>query len=245
MGAWGEGLLDNDTALDVAADWDQFVTPLIKLANWDGAQIWKFMERCYFRQGINCQDSNDNLQLLAVGALYQKHDLALPPDLKALLERAVSIELTADFISEWRDKKARKKVLLAFLESIGGKRVKVSSIDSENLDIVAEIEALKPFTDHLDRWAKVVSPPHSDDDFERLYPPFLDAIERLLIQGIKPQMLKSDQEHELIKLRFMIMAFYVAWKAERSSEEIATIVRHAKATEGAFFMALDIGGSGA
>ena len=50
MGAWGEGLLDNDTALDVAADWDQFVTQLIKLANWDGAQIWKFMERCYQRQ---------------------------------------------------------------------------------------------------------------------------------------------------------------------------------------------------
>ncbi len=244
MGAWGNGLLENDTALDFVLNWEDYVVQNLTHASWDGSATWKFLIRIYFRLGLNPMDSHDNCELFAACALFQKHKLRIPDDMKAVLEKAISAELAPEALDEWDDGPGRKKVLNALLKRIGGKRVKVAQDQVNAMDLDVAIMELVPFTNQIGRWADVVSPPHSDDDFERLYPRFFDSIEKLLTLGVKPGMCKTEQELTLIKHRFMIMAFYVAWKADNSAEEIRNIVKQAQATDGNFFMALDIGGAG-
>lgn len=245
MGAWGKGLLENDTALDVAADWDRFVTPYVTLASWNGEQVWDFFKRIYFRSGLNPHESDTNAEVLAVGALFQRHQLSIVPELKAALRDAASAELGKESLDEWDDPKDRKRVLMEFLKSIGETPKKAARSDAGDAVVAEAIADLLPFTAHFDRWAGVVSPPGSDDDFEKLYPAFFDSIEKMLTSGFSAGMFKTTQQERLVQLRFMLMTFYVAWKTGKSAGEIVALVRQAEATKGAFFMAIAIGGSGA
>jgi hypothetical protein len=245
MGAWGKGFLENDTALDLVAHWDQFMMPYIASASWNGEEVWDFFKRIYFRHGINHQDSSTNTEILAIGALYQKHKLLLPSELKTTLGQAANAELRKDALNEWDDPKERRRVLLALLTEIGETRNEISAQKPDNSAIERETKGLLSFTEHFDRWAKVVSPPHNDDDFERLYPAFFDSIEKVLMSGIRPGMVRTNAQEKLIQLRFMIMAFYVAWKVGKAPSDILELVRQAEATGGSFFLALDVGGSDA
>jgi hypothetical protein len=244
MGAWGKGLLDNDTALDVAADWERFVQPRIADSAWGGEDTWQFFRRTYFRHGINPHDTETNAELLALGALHDRHGIAPARELRGLLGRAANAELRQHALDEWDDPKARKRTLLEFLAAIGEPAAKATRGEADT-EVAAEIARLKPFTDQLDRWAGVVSPPHDDDEFERLYPPFFDAIEKSLLAGLRPGAERTPAQARLVQLRFMLMAFHVAWKAELPPDGIRELVRQAQATEGHFFMALDIGGADA
>lgn len=241
MGAWGENLLDNDDALDVVADWNEFVAPCIAAAGWGAEQVWNFLRKVYFRDGLPTDDSDFNRQLLAVGVLFQRHGLQpLPADLVARLEEAVSTELDPDALAEWSAPRKRRKALLDFLASFGGRRKPAPRPGAAAAPSLQASDALRPFVSRLPEWAHVVSPPRANADFERLYPALFDRIEELLAQGLKRSTGYVGADAELLKLRFMLLCFYTGWKAGLSPEQITELVAAGERTQGEFFLAFGL-----
>lgn len=241
MGAWGEDLLDNDDALDTVADWDEFVAPYIASAGWGTDRVWAFFRRIYFREGLPTDDSDFNRQLLAVGVLFQRHGLLpLPTELVSLLEEAVDTELAPDALAEWSAPRKRKKALIDFLASFGGQRKAIPKVGPSTLLSLPAADELRPFALRLPEWARVVSPPSSNADFERLYPALFNQIERVLTQGLKRSTMYVGADAELLKLRFMLLCFYAGWKAKLAPEQIDDLVAAAERTQGGFFLALGL-----
>ena len=92
---------------------------------------------------------------------------------------------------------------------------------------------------------KTVTIPEENDDFEKYYPSFFNEIDKLLIEGIPKPISYTEQEMQLIKLRFMLLAFYVGWKSQRcSSEEMLQFIRYAEMTQGYLLFNIEIFGEG-
>ncbi len=242
MGAWGAGILENDYALDFVAHWEKYIAPSIDSKAWDAEITWSFLRDLYFGNRFNLQDTAQNAEILALAVLFHRHSLELPEGLKQTAESAVNSELRAAALGEWEDSKARKRVLLELLSSIGGEQRTVSKAELGSPTIAAEIEKLLPFTRKFSRWAKTVTIPRDDDEFEKLYPAFFDQLDRLLIAGMPQPRAETDEEARLIKLRLMLIAFYAAWKARCSASEIVSIVKQAGATNGYIWINVEIFG---
>lgn len=240
MGAWSESLLDNDDAMDTVADWNDFVAPYIA-AGWGAEQVWSFFSKVYFRDGLPTDDSDFNRQLLAVGALFQRHGLLpLPAELVSLLEQAVNTELDPDALADWSAPRKRKKALTDFLVSFGGQRKASPKPSKSASPSLQAADALRPFVSRLSEFAHVVSPPSANADFDRLYPELLNEIERVLTHGLKRSTIYIGPDAELLKLRFMLLCFYVGWKADFTPERIIDLVAAGERTQGGFFLALGL-----
>jgi hypothetical protein len=115
MGAWGEGLLENDTAGDLEVFWNDFVVPGRKEDRkfWKASRIAELFRFCYFRgyNGIRPEKPEHAEELLAVAALFHREKLPLPAELKALVESAANNELRRTRLEEWADPKKRKAAL--------------------------------------------------------------------------------------------------------------------------------------
>jgi hypothetical protein len=239
MGAWAEGLLDNDVAQDFVLRWDRYIAPLIIERHWSGDMVWAFLRDLYFKNRFVPLEAPQNAELLALAALLARHKLPVPEDMKPVLERTLNAELGSSALREWSAAAARKKSLEALLKQIGGKKRRLTSSEAGDPTLEAEIARLEVFTGRFDRWIEAVSVPKADDDFDRQYPEFLNDLEKLLAAGIRRPLEGTDQEDQLVKLRLMLLAFYVGWKVRSTPAEMKNLIKKAEATKGYISMAPD------
>ncbi len=242
MGSWGEGFLENDNALDIALYWDEYAKPL--LASNLASKIWPLFRDLYFRRHFDCLDPQQNAEVLAIAALYNRSEVPLPEGFVDILERAAQAELRPSALSEWPEKKSRKDTITALLLDIGRAPRPLSKAESENGDLSSLIQDIQQFLKETDKWIDVVLKLKDDDEFERTYPDYFHQLERLLTAGLPVPRIDTEQEMLLIKLRFMLTAFHFGWKARLSPDEIRYLMGKAAATNGYFFMANDVFGQG-
>ena len=233
MGTWGTGFLDNDVALDFADIWDSYISPCIREKIWNNEKIWAFFRDVYFRNRFNVLDSDQNSEILALAMLFNNNSLEKPDEFRKILEKAINSELRRCVLDEWEDPFARRKELVSFLKEEGLERRKLLKHEFEGLSIEQEIDNLLPFVRRIKKMVNAVAIPRADDDFEKYYPSFFNEIDKLLIERIPRPISYTEQEMKLIKLRFMLLAFYVGWKSKRpSSNEMLKFITYAEMTQG-------------
>jgi len=122
MGAWGVGPLDNDTAGDLALFWDRYITRGRKQDPrfWTPGAITELFRFSYFRgfSGLSVEDPATAEELLAIGALFRKHRIKLPGELKRLVEAAANAELRPQRLREWKTATERRRAVEEFLRAI-------------------------------------------------------------------------------------------------------------------------------
>jgi hypothetical protein len=225
MGTWGEQLLDNDDALDLEQLWDQFVIPNVNSCPhlWTSQMVVDLFLKMYFHNEIDFSDSVCRKEILALGALLKKQFSDIPEEFKLSLSTAACIELKKDNLDEHKSPRKRKNILVKLLKDIDMEPIEYKD---PKLD---ELIALKEFTKDFNRWIKLVKAPKHDDDFSRLFPPFLDDVRKLVKKGA-PQL--TDLGCKITQQRMMLLAFWITWKIECDEKEIMALIQKAKDTNG-------------
>ncbi len=120
MGAWGEGMQANDTALDaIFACEDDLVEGLTE-----------------------CIDSwlaNERWAILGVASEIVEKKLKMPALVKKKVIKAIKKELTKDFLDCWTEPKARKAALNRFHKQLLGKKVNKKLLDKDNMGLIQKI----------------------------------------------------------------------------------------------------------
>lgn len=127
MGTWGTNLLENDTAADVAGFWNEFVGHGRQRDPdfWTPERTWALLRQMYCRSGVSpdAPEQERASEVLAIGALFIEHGIALPADLLELLGRTANGELRPDQLKLWgSDGRSRRRALEGLLEAIGVER---------------------------------------------------------------------------------------------------------------------------
>lgn len=230
MGAWGEGLLENDTAGDLEVFWTEFITPgrTKDPKFWTAARIAELFRFCYFRGygEIRPEKPDDAEELLAVGALLHREKLELPPDLKTLVESAANNELRRSRLQEWAEPKKRKAALEQFLRDIGGKRVKPSR--ARKRPIAPEVAQIRAFMKRLPHWIAVVKGELRGqvDAYEVAEPKFVGELKRFCFDGTKSD--DHAETRQAVIARLMCLAYVTGWMLELPGTEIERLVAASK-----------------
>ena len=243
MGAWGSEFLENDVALDFVEIWDSYISPLIRDKIWNNNKAWFFLRDVYFKNRFNVLDSVQNSELLALAVLFDNNGLKKPDEFRAILEKVINSELRQCTLDEWSDPSLRKQPLIKLLQKENLRRIVLSKGELSDLTVQDEIDELAPFIKKIKQMIKTVKNSQTGNDldsFEKYYPSFFNEIEKILIEKIPKPILYTEQEMNLIKMRFMLLAFYVGWKSPRcSSEELLKFIQHAEMTQGYFIINIE------
>jgi hypothetical protein len=241
MGHWGEGLLENDTADEVIDFWELFITRGRDhdADFWTDERVFDLLRLSWFKgvRDVDLDNAEHNARVLAVGALFLQHDLSIPPALQCLLARSANAELRPSRLSEWKTPKARERVLVKLLKTIGAERVAVST----KHPLETEIAELEAWSKHYPRWSRIqvglregrnvlASSPDALDEWERLEPSFLRTIWTCIGTG-------TDHPREALRNRSMMhrlmcLAFMTGWFVGLSEEETLALIERARATKG-------------
>ena len=230
MGYWGEELLENDTAADVAGFWDEFITYGREHDSdfWTAERIYDLLRVTYFRkiQGYDLQDPDRNAEILAVGALFLKHGLAIPAPLKDLLARSATAELRPTQLAEWGDPPARRRVLERFMKAIGAKPIRTT----EKHPVEKEIAELAEWSKHYPRWINSARTLRADDEWERLEPAFVRSLWSFIGTGTDHS--REALMNKSMMYRLMCLAFMTGWFTGMSEEETLDLIERARRTKG-------------
>ena len=169
--------------------------------------------------------------MLALGALFRRHRMEIPPRLWLRLVDVANAELKVEQLNEWAEPGKRRRVLTSFLKAIGGE-LKSSE---EPLgapppgSIKEEIAQMKAFAPQLARWIPVFKGPSPDDEFNRTYPTFIDRIVDLFeTPGDDPQ----PRRWEAVKYRLMCLAWFFGCVTRLSDDDIVVLIGKAEETDG-------------
>ncbi len=242
MKTWETIFFENDTALDLACHWDNFVLPCINGKVWSDEKTWIFFKEIYFKCRFIPSNNEQNSELLALAILFNKYGLTINDEFKLILERAVSFELKSVSLDEWNNPTSRENNLLQFLDKFDMKKRKLLKSEMSNPSISIEIKKLLPFVKKIQQMIDTVTIPRSDEDFEKFYPNFFNEIDKLLISNIPTPIEYTEQEMKLINLRVKLLAFYIGWKTRCSKDEILALINNADSTSGYIHFNLDVFG---
>lgn len=226
MGAWSEEILDNDDAADFKILWDEIARPVVENCPKVGTDkfVFNLFKRLYFRGRPDFESTSVCSEVFALVALFREHGFSLEGEIRDWVIDAVNVELRQTRLKEWESPRKRKNALEKLLQEVGGER-RVRESDSK-----ATLRNYNEFADQFPRWIDVVTLPKADDDFERLYPRFLEDVGKaILARG--PSM---DDDHYLDfqKHHLMQFAFFVAWLAALSKDEALGLIKKAEKTKG-------------
>ncbi len=239
MGDWGEGLLDNDAAADLAIDWDDYVVRGRERDPefWTPERIWRFFDRSHVRsaEGVQWDGTDTGPILLALGALFLRDGIPMPDRLRELVELAASAEIRPKTLRDWASPRKRKKVLDGFLAQIGGT---VRTVETPVPSAAAESAAIAEFAKQWPRWMKVLKGRQgssflgsgSEPEMERLWPPYLERLKDALGAGARhpdEKVMARTMRH-----RLMAWAFLTGWVLDLPEEEWMALIGRAKATTG-------------
>ena len=228
MGAWSEDFLSNDDAMDFGLLWEDFIVPILEKdpTHWTGDRIFSLLKKLYFRDSFNLEDTSSNSVLLGLAALYDRHALRVGDEMGSILAKVINLELRKNRLSEWDSPRRRKNALESLLTKIGGKK-EVSEASSTEL-----LRSYEEFEKQFARWIKVVKIPSDDEDFERLYPLWLDKVR----SALNYELSMDDRNYLRLRMhRLMHLAFYVGWKANMPDADILALIESAKSSKGEFF----------
>ena len=228
MGAWGEGPLENDTAGDLEVFWEQFIarSRAKDPRFWTAARISELFRFLYFNgyDNVRPERAEEAERVLALGAIFLRHKLTLPADLKALIELAINQELRQARLQEWGEPKARKRVLEQLLHDLGGKRQKTSKPPRRPpSEEVLEIES---FMKRVPHWTAVVKREERyDPGYEEAEPAFVGELKRFCFAGTKSD--DKDETRRAIIARLKCLAYVTGWMLNLPSAEILRLVEAA------------------
>ena len=227
MGAWGDGPLDNDTAGDLAVFWEEVVErgrgrdP----EGWVPERIAELFRFLYFGGygDLRPESPSTAERLLAVGALFQKHNVPIPSELKALVVRAANAELRRSRTSEWAEPAKRKRALEAFLAEIGGERLPSKERRRPPTEDTAQIEA---FVKRIEHWVAVVKFQTSyDPAYETAEPQFVHELKRFVVANTRTE--DSKETRRTIRARLKALAYVAGWFLNLPAPDIVRLVRSA------------------
>lgn len=237
MGTWGHGHLDNDAAGDLEVVWNEYVVRGREAdpERWTPERIVGFFRTTYFRSpfrgdnayGIDLDGGETAVEVLALGALFQRHDIPIPPPFRDLLARAANAELRKEKLKEWDSPRKRQRVLVAFLESIGAEREDVVPTDPLREEVARLREFSKRIPQFLDHVRTLRRPTEEE---ERLWPDFIDRLGETMGKGTRasdPKLEAAAYQHRLV-----VLAFCVGWWLKLSDQETLALIDRAKATRG-------------
>jgi hypothetical protein len=234
MGYWGEGLLANDDAGDLTVFWEDFILPLRRQDpdTWTPDHIADFFSYFRpFRPAHGKPQADEAAEVLALGALYRRHRMEIPPQLRLRLVEAANAELESDRLQEWAIPGKRRRVLIDFLRSIGGEIHASKDADSVPSpgSLKEQIEQFERFIPHLARWIPVLKGPSPDDEFNAVCPPFLDRLAELLATPRDEPVLRQQ---EITKYRLMMYAWFLGCVLRLPDEDIVELIERAERTDG-------------
>lgn len=237
MGTWGHGHLDNDAAGDLEVVWNDYVVRGRETDPefWTPERIVRFFRDTYFRApfrgddayGIDLDNGETAVEVLALGALFQKHEIPIPEPFRDLLARAANAELRREKLKEWDSPRKRERVLVAFLESIGAERAPVAATSP----LREEVAKMREFSKHYPKWLDYVRTFQGHADAVRLWPEdFIDRLGEAVGKGTRT----SDEKLQdaAYQQRLMVLAFCAGWWLKLPDEEALALIDRAKATKG-------------
>jgi len=146
MGAWGEGMLANDTALD-AVGWFQrynddgkpYLTAKGKRVVKKG-EILKALEWVYKKEmtGRFASQNAADTMVLGVANFFLDEGVDLAPARKLILE-SIKRQLSQKELSCWCDPKARQDALLRFKDIVEGKPLDKGGMAKDNEGLMSKI----------------------------------------------------------------------------------------------------------
>jgi hypothetical protein len=228
MGTWGVGPLDNDTAGDLAVFWDRFITRGRKQDPrfWTPKAIADLFRFSYFRgfTGLSANDPVTAEELLAIGALFHKHRIKLPSELKRLVEAAANAELRPQRLREWSTSTERRQAVEEFLRAIGGRRRRQRA---RQRPVEPEIASITAFMSRLPHWIRVVKQEVKyEDAYDQAEPEFLTDLKDCFGRGT----LHRDPavQRQAVRHRLMCLAYFTGWMLALDAAEILRLVKVAK-----------------
>jgi hypothetical protein len=123
MGAWGEGMQANDSAMDAIGEHEG---DLVK-------GLTKIIDECL--KG----DKNDTLYILGLASAIVDENLEMPKAVKNKVTKAIKRELTRDRLSSWMKPSVRKAALNRFHKQLLGKKVSKKLLDRDNMGLMQKI----------------------------------------------------------------------------------------------------------
>lgn len=229
MGTWGEGPLDNDTAGDLAVFWDDVIERgrARDPEGWTAERIAELFRFLYFGGygDLRPESPSTAERLLAVGALFQQHNVAMPDALKALVVSAVNFELRRSRTSEWAEPGRRKRALEAFLAEMGGERLPSKDRRRDPTKDTVEIEA---FVKRIAHWVAVVKFETSyDPAYETAEPQFVGELKQFVVANTRTE--DQKETRRTIRARLKALAYVAGWYLNLPSPDIVGLVRSADA----------------
>ena len=212
MGTWGYEPLDSDAAMEIQYLWDTYVIQNVREYNWDKEQIVDyFIGR--WGDAVNYGDNITNSEIIALVEIFRSENLKITKTFKKVAQDAINRELMDEEIAEWKDPKKRKKILLSYLDSIGGKikkpKKKIVYNDSAILyknKATAERELMKmtKFGRKMTFGLNILM----NDELKKDLPDFLKTLDRFMKHGLWEK--DSNIAIEAKQQRLMMLAFYLA-----------------------------------
>ena len=219
MGAWGAGVFENDAALDVKNHWEDEVAPRLGSLSTESI-VAEFAAD--WGEPIPYFDSSLNAELMALAQLLVDAARPLPAAFKRAVEQAASWELKRDVLAEWESPKERRRVLIAFLDGIGGEKRKLEPL-SKLMESMEQrlVKSLASFRGDL---ILLLS------DSQRPVPPLLPKLNALLVSGIA-----TSPEHaravDWLRQRLMTLAFWATTDAGFPKEQTQALMQEATEAE--------------
>lgn len=136
MGAWGEGMQANDTALDYIAEFtnaDGKLTTAFKKAIKSGKKTIDGELK-----SIDKHSDHDGWAVLGIADFFLDHGFKVSGSM-TLLKKHLRAQRSEDTLGCWQDSAARKAALDRFEARASGKKVDAVDVEIDNLGLFARI----------------------------------------------------------------------------------------------------------
>ena len=237
MGAWGVGILDNDTALDLANAWKRFRAAGYPAAYYtpEGSLDFFLGNEGHLGIGMTMDwgDVETTARLIALAELFLRDGLAIRGRVKEYFEEAISWELRKDALAEWDDSKARKRALDDLLRRIDGKRRRLTTSKLFRHPAI-EFKNRKELLGKLEGWIRgIASHKLSEFPSDQEYPRLWQVLDRVMNNRIR--FVSDSVRAEGLAQRLILLAAYFGIYCQLPPTETLHLMRKAAERGGALF----------
>lgn len=206
MGAWGEGLLENDAALDILYLWDEWVGKR-------SLGIEDATERALKHWGVSLKygDSITNCEVIAWAAKCLEEGVIPPKRLAKAAIDATNRELVSAELERWSRPDARELELKSLLSALGGeikppkptRFFKHKALHFRNSEVA--VKALRKLRGNQYAFSS------------SKLPPFITSLNRLMFSHVWEE--NQNVTVQAMAERNMMLLWYLSFSLDLSAEE--------------------------